>query len=115
MLQSCDKTRWNANNIASKGGKALGSHFDKTIHVSNGQLKLWLKVPPDIFLGERFFVGETKLTLRPQLEGKVPGTSKYEFAFDFAGQRPDRLIIFASRSLNGSYESVLEYAIQNSP
>jgi hypothetical protein len=96
-------------------GMGLGSHFDKTIVVRGGHLKVWLKVPPDVYLSEAFYQGETKLALRSQAEGNIPGKSRYEFEFDFAGQTPDRLVIFASRSLNGSYGSVLEYSLRNSP
>jgi len=96
-------------------GLALGSHLDKTIPVTNGQFKFWLHVPSDVYVGENFYQGSTRLSIQPQADGKIPGTSRYEILFDLRGQNPDRFVVYASRSINGARPSVLEYSVRMLP
>ena len=88
-------------------GLALDSHLTKTIRVTGGKIQLWLQVPQEVYVNARLYQAQNELPIQPEVEGKLPGTSRYEWVFDLQGQRPDRLVVFASRDIN-SQSSVLE-------
>jgi transglutaminase/protease-like cytokinesis protein 3 len=93
-------------------GLVLGSHLDRTIVITNGELHFWILAPRDVYLGVEFYEGDAKLSLPPQVEGRAPGSLKYEWVFNISGHRPDRLVVFAGKQRYGYLKSVVEYKIQ---
>lgn len=96
-------------------GLVLGSHLNKTIAITNGELHFWILAPRDVYLNARFYQGSTELSLPPQLEGRAPETLKFEWVFNISGHHPDRFVVFAGKKRYDYQESVVEYTIQTPP
>jgi hypothetical protein len=96
-------------------GLVLGSHLNRAITVTNGELHFWIFAPRDVYLNVEFYEGHAKLSLPPQIEGRAPETLKYEWGLNISGHHPDRLVIFAGKERYGYRESVLEYQIETNP
>jgi hypothetical protein len=93
-------------------GLVLGSHLNRTITITNGELHFWVLARRDVYLNAEFYEGSTELSLPAQLEGRAPESLKYEWVFNISGHHPDRFVVFAGKKRYHYQGSVVEYAIQ---